>query len=147
MNVAVGEGSEDSITTETLSEHLPELVSEEVLEPWRDFIKRATHSVEDHCRKVGIKDWVSKQRLIKWCWAGRVTRCEDNRWLHCVLTWQPTGQGRLQRRLKTRWTDELQSFVNYKLGSNDLPWYLLASSCDEWVALEEEFAEYAHSSR
>eukprot|EP00973_Karenia_brevis_P074761 10389592-Karenia_brevis.AAC.1 len=40
-------------------EHLMELPDHEILEPWPDFIKRATHIADTLLEKFEIEDWLS----------------------------------------------------------------------------------------
>ena len=48
-----------SNTSSTNLEHLIELTDQELLEPWPDFIKRATRTAEAHLERLNIEDWTT----------------------------------------------------------------------------------------
>ena len=49
------------------------------LEPWSDWIQRATHEAEERINKVGIEDWIVQLRRRKWRWAQRVANWDNTR--------------------------------------------------------------------
>ena len=40
--------------------------SEELLEPWHEWIQRSTHEAEQRVQKLKMRDWVHLQRQRKW---------------------------------------------------------------------------------
>ena len=85
------------------------------LDPWHEWIQRATDKIESYSERWGIDDWVHKVRKRIFEWAGHVARREDDRWSTAMLYWHPDrglrfqeeGQGRKQARPATRWEDSL----------------------------------------
>ena len=83
-------------------EDLEQLVSENArdsreLEPWVDWIKRATHDVEEKCKKLDIPSWVGKARSLKWSLAQRIIVQESSRWSRQILAWGPFPRLEVQR--------------------------------------------------
>ena len=83
-----------------------ELIEDECLEPWVDWMRRVTHEALDAMEKLGLADWVEVHRRRLWRWAGHVARREDGRWTTKLLTWIPVGT-RAQAHPMTRWNDVL----------------------------------------
>eukprot|EP00973_Karenia_brevis_P011725 1586795-Karenia_brevis.AAC.1 len=52
----------------------------ETLEPWVEWIKRATHQAEERARKLNVEDWVMVHRRMKWRWAARIAQQSSDRW-------------------------------------------------------------------
>eukprot|EP00973_Karenia_brevis_P023276 3205690-Karenia_brevis.AAC.1 len=105
--VDVGECSEDS-TEETDSNCDTSTSGQDVeheLENYVDWIRRATHIAENAMSKAKVEDWVSKQRRLKWSWAGHIARRQDHRWSSEVLTWTVTGGYRMPGHPVRRWQD------------------------------------------
>ena len=65
------EPPEDESWEET-HDDTPEEDSRDDLEPWLDWIKRVTHSVESSLQKLRIKTWVEQARKRKWKWAAEM---------------------------------------------------------------------------
>ena len=86
---------------------------EEVLEPWVDWLARATRYAEAELKKANVADWTSQQKQRAFRWAGHVARREDSRWSSTVLQWKPelslASYRRKGRPLK-RWEDALQQW-------------------------------------
>ena len=61
----------------------------EELEPWVEWIKRATHDVEEKCKNLDITSWVDKARGLKRSLAQRIISQEASRWSRQVLAWDP----------------------------------------------------------
>jgi len=136
--------NEDTDSTNTIltaSSH-----THEELEPWHDWIKRATDKIEGYSKRWGIDDWVHKARKRIFEWAGHVARREDGRWSTAMLDWHPNRgprsqeerQGRKQARPTTRWEDSL---VHYASTVNDgtIPWRFLAADRTEWESHVKHF--------
>ena len=93
---------------ETIEEHND--VDDE-MEPWCEWLRRATHEAEEKLQSIGVEDWVVQQRRRKWRWTHRIATQEENRWSRLVLYWQPySGVGRTQGHPCTRLTDQLEDF-------------------------------------
>ena len=115
------QGSDDTDTESENSEPLPEVDCEESiseamhLEPWEEWIKRATSMAEEQLAKVGLEDWSNQQRRNYWRWAGHVTRRSDGRWSVSILRWTPAEGARRVGRPTKRWIDELHDFINCRV--------------------------------
>eukprot|EP00973_Karenia_brevis_P009221 1250179-Karenia_brevis.AAC.1 len=70
-------------------EHLLAISEEEFMEPWVDFIKRATHLAEAALDKCGISEWTMVYAKRKWRWAHRVQNQDTNQWPRLALHWDP----------------------------------------------------------
>ena len=104
-----------------------------VLEPWVDYVRRATHLAEGIMNKFGSECWAPLQRRRKWRFAGRVARNPDKRWTKRLLYWKPTlGGGRSVGRPVTRWTDDLEQYAGGK-------WMDHAMDPRLWRLLEDGF--------
>jgi len=112
-------------------------LEEETLEPFIDWLKRATHISEEHAHKHGLQDWVDAQRSRKWRLAGHIARRTDGRWSTKLLSWSPSGH-RSQGHPMTRWRDELVSFTSSVYGRG-ADWREIAQDRATWIALEEGF--------
>jgi len=82
-------------------EELEAETEEETLEPFIDWLKRATHISEELAHKHGLQDWVDAQRSRKWRLAGHIARRTDGRWSTKLLTWSPTGHRSQGHPMKT----------------------------------------------
>ena len=95
------------------------------LEPWVDFIKRATHIAEATISKQNISQWTTAYLRRKWRWAQRLTTVPDNRWCRLITKWKPTTTEhrpvyRRQGRPRKRWRDDIDDYFD-KIGTNN--WY------------------------
>ena len=114
-------------------------LEDDSLEPWVDWIKRATHFAEDMLAESGGESWVLAQRRRKWRWAGRVARLDDNRWTKQTLLWEPPAGERRVGRPNRRWADAFASFFDSFDGVSGSDWYVYAVNAEEWKALEDCF--------
>ena len=93
---------------------------ESELEPWVEFIKRTTRSIELKLKRLGTDDWVSQARRRKWQLAQRILTDSSWKWSSVALKWNPETmfdgmRSQAQRRAarpKTRWTDEFVKVAN-----------------------------------
>ena len=105
------------------------------LEPWIDYVQRATHTAEDLFAKCGSIEWTEAHRRRKWNLAGRLARAADSRWGKKMLSWLPLhGKGRHVGRPKTRWSYDLEKFA----GGN---WAQEALDAVFWHSLADGFAK------
>ena len=85
------------------------------LEPWVDWIKCATHDVEEKCKNLDITSWVDKARALKWSLAQRIISQEASRWSRQIFAWDPElhfpglvcKAKRRQAQPKVRWIDDI----------------------------------------
>ena len=126
----------------------PGRVKDEEYVPW---IQRATRIAEERARRAGMQCWLRQQLKLKWRWAGKVSRMEDERWAKRTTTWRDSvwqaenskcGTRPLRDRPgnRLRWEDELRRFAK-DLG--DDPWQTLALDVEGWMALSEQFSDWA----
>ena len=126
------EDSEDDVgstTTDNIDPALKDLLEEDPLEPWQDFIQRATRTAEEAKDKFGLADWVELYWRRKWRWSKRVASQSKNRWSYIITTWDPAADnqrrtGRKQARPKKRWDDDIQEFLDtthHHKHNNDTP--------------------------
>ena len=153
-----------SNTSSTNLEHLIELTDQELLEPWPDFIKRATRTAEAHLERLNIEDWTTVYLRKKWRWAARVAQQPDDRWSRLVVQWDPEvthprRAKRPQARPRTRWDDDINVYLchcynydnnkscddNNDYGTNNTTtphWLQLGVNPVTWKSHEQSFIEY-----
>ena len=130
--------------TESASEDTD--TSEDSLEPWSDFLKRATRAAEDRLAATNQEEWITLWRRRQWRWAGKLTRPSIDKWLRHASNWYPPAHGRsgvyrVQARPLKRWSNDFQDFmVQYGL---DGSWEQLAKSEEEWAKYESCFVKWA----
>jgi hypothetical protein len=108
---------------------------EKELEPWVDYVQRATHKAEQIMSAYGSTNWEERHRQLKFRFAGKAARATDGRWTHHLLQYAPLhGEGRYQGRPYKRWSDDL---VSYAGGD----WMLEAEDEELWDALEDGFVQ------
>lgn len=90
-NKSLGEGSVDT---------------EPGLEPWVDWIWRATHKAEQLVNEVCLDDWVVIHRKRKWQFARKTATKADDRWSKRLLSRKPSGSRNPGRPVK-RWSDDI----------------------------------------
>jgi hypothetical protein len=133
---------ESSSSSEDEGEDEPEhsdLEDKDTLEPWVEWVQRATHISEEQLRKARLEDWVTTARRRKFRWAGHVARQADNRWAHKALIWEPAEGRRSVGRPKKRWEEALKEF--FRKLQCDIPWPILAQCRETWKSYEDAFAE------
>ena len=147
--------SSDDINSNTSQspplDHLITLPDEEALEPWPDFIKRATRQAEAMTTKMIMEECAVTFWRRKWRWARRVATQARQRWSRLASTWDPEiadrrPTGRKQGRQRKRWDDDITMFLNTH--TDDLPpdcppdWLQVAQRGTLWQHLEESFVKY-----
>ena len=112
------------------------------LEPWADFIRRATRATEEHLQTARMEPWVHQQRRRKWRWAFRVANMDTDRWASQAMYWDPAltsiSARRATGRPKRRWDDDVREYI-YTQGIYT-SWQSYALSHDAWNELEDGFA-------
>ena len=96
-----------------------EVGADEVLEPWVEWVQRATHTILEIMRKLNMEDWVAMQTKNLWCWAAKTTTKEDARWTKRILKWTPTEGLRNVGHPRARWRDGLDQFTKTLPGFTD----------------------------
>ena len=115
-------------------------------EPWVEWIKRTTHTVEGHMQKLHIECWTRQVRRRQWKWAQRVAEFSDNRWAKIAANWNPqlhfdgrqSKAMRRQSRPKQRWEHHFNAFLKNKYGY-ECVWSDLAKDAKRWAELEDLF--------
>jgi hypothetical protein len=59
-------------------------------------------------QRTKVTDIAHRISMLKWQWAGHISRRTDNRWGKRVLEWRPCLGKRSVGRLQVRWSDDLR---------------------------------------
>ena len=127
------------------------------LEPWTEWIQRATHEAENRMKRLNLEDWVSLQRRRKWKWAQRVATCTGDSWILDAVTWDPyprvsTAESRRVGRPAKRWSDDLRQYIYRAVYTDEnhpsicpkldnVEWLCHARDEVIWVHLEEGYLQ------
>ena len=119
------------------------------MEPWVDWVKRATRKAEAAMEKLQITDWVTKVRLRRWHWIRKLANTDEHEWTRQVFQWTPerdpiyTAKRRVGRP-KSRWTDDVRHYIGITMGWDDISTsdILRLASTDLWDDLAPDFAAY-----
>ena len=130
---------------------------EKELEPWTEWIQRATHEAEQRMRQLNFEDWTVLQRRRKWKWAQKVATSEGDSWTLDALTWDPhprlhEARSRRVGRPDKRWADDQRTYVYQSVyGAENLPsitprldnveWLHHARDKIKWSALEDGYRQ------
>ena len=92
-----------------------QLTDDELLEPWPDFMRRATNIAEDAIHKLGVEEWPIIYWKRKRRWTKRISQQDSNRWSQLVTRWEPEVNNprkaaRKQARPCKRWDDDINDF-------------------------------------
>ena len=63
--------------------------SDDLLEPWVDYIKRATHAADQMITKLHIEEWTTTAWKRQWQWARRIATQQLGRWSSQLARWDP----------------------------------------------------------
>ena len=117
--------------------------SPEYLEPWCDWVRRATHMAEHALKQANIKDWAHQQRQRKWALAGHIGRRTDDRWSTTVLDWEPASK-RSRGHPRTRWSDDIVAFCSDHFDLETAgDWRLLVGDRLSWNSAGDYFTNHA----
>ena len=147
------EHSTDDVASKTSNgedlENLIILNEDELMEPWPEFIKRATRTAEKLITKFKIQEWTTVFLRKQWKWAQRIGNQSQNRWSKIAAQWQPDldpthPAARRQARPRTRWEDDITAFLHTKYNNdtnsnNTTPHWLEATTTTTWTTLEDEY--------
>ena len=130
--------------------HLLQCDDEEFLEPWPDFIKRATRIAEELASKFNIQDWTTQYLRRKWRWSRRIAQQSHDRWSWVVSHWEPQlndkrPRNRHSSRPRKRWDDDINEFLqttDHRRDDTTQCWQNLAVNSVLWTKLEDKFIEY-----
>ena len=112
------------------------------LEPWIEFLQRATHRADEYAKLYSVRDWVTTHYRYKLRLAGHMGRRTDDRWSRKVLYWIPADGSRARGHPCKRWTDELDGFFKEAHGLAPGEWLLTCKCRESWVALSDAFVDY-----
>ena len=116
------------------------------LEPWVEWIQRATHKAEETMAKLNINDWPTTVRQRKWQWVRKVSTTGEQEWTRQVIQWAPQldpiyGARRRAGRPKSRWIDDIRRFICNKNGCDDMDIseVMNIASTDYWDIIGPEY--------
>jgi hypothetical protein len=124
------DGSSSSSTSSECSN--AEEDEDTILEPWVDWIKRATRVAEVQAELAGIPDWATERIRRKYRMAGHFSRRDDGRWATKVLYWIPVGGTRRRGHPEQRWTDEFDKFFCKMFEGRPGEWREVAEDRAAW---------------
>ena len=127
----------------TISPSLPSFL----LEPWMDWIQRATHIAEDYASRYGVTDWASAHFSRKFRLAGRIGRRMDSRWSKKVLYWVPEGATRQRGHPHKRWSDALDDFFKAAHQMEPGEWLNLCVDRNAWASLSSVFVKFCFTTQ
>lgn len=98
-------------------------------------IKKIQKLKSEHIRqKTKLTDCLRHALLLKWRWAGHISRYTDRRWTIEATRWKgPEGKRNIGRPMK-RWTDE----ITHIAGKD---WIKLGKDRESWKRMEETFTQ------
>ena len=109
------------------------------LEPWTDWIKRATLHAETTISRLGITGWTTTVRQRKWEWVQTVATSTTKEWARSVLQWEPGCDVHVQAhrragRPKARWWDDLLRYTQQCVpdGPRTVAYLLHLATTDTW---------------
>ena len=117
------------------------------LEPWPDFIRRATRETEAKLQALHLEDWVTLQRKAVMKVAIRVLEQNTDRWSQKSAFWEPMLTDpivsyRSPGRPRKRWNENLDMFAQTTFGLQDWQ-HLLAIDIDiDKEELQQKFAKF-----
>ena len=152
------ESAASDVTSEEADENIDISIETEVeLEPWSEWIQRATHEAENRMKRLNFEDWISLQRRRKWKWAQKVATSTGDSWILDAVTWDPyprlsTAASRRVGRPTKRWTDDLREYVYravYDDGNHpsmnprfdNVEWLCHARDATTWAQLEQGYLQ------
>jgi hypothetical protein len=76
-------------------------------------------------QRTKVTDIAHRISMLKWQWAGHISRRTDNRWGKRVLEWRPRLGKRSVRRPQARWSDDLRRTTGWS-------WMRVAADRARW---------------
>ena len=128
------------------------LPDEDPLEPWPDFIRRATRTADACMAKLNIQEWTKTYLQRKWAWAARTAKHSNDRWTQLATAWDPQYEyhkhaQRAQARPRRRWDDDINTFLEHHYTHSTTAtatqaWTTLAKDRFQWQTLEKAFINF-----
>ena len=117
------------------------------IEPWIDWIKRATAQVEHHMAELNMDSWGITWRRNIWRYAARLAGMPKDRWAVKATTWNAEdcrrARGRRPHGPNKRWNHEiLQFLLNAGYDVDGTNWLHVATNHKWWKDMEKEFCCY-----
>ena len=116
------------------------------VEPWHEWVQRATAQAEARLLKLGLKDWVTTHYQHKWRWACKIASMDTDRWAWRAAAYTPEFELRSQRDVghpHRRWSDQITSFLIS--GGIFNAWWDAARDSAFWQSLEDAFVNSCHA--
>ena len=95
---------------------------------WRD--RKTTQWIRE---KTKVRDIMETTSKLKWNWAAHVARRTDNRWTTRITFWTPRGHTRNRGIPRTRWRDDLDSFLRH--------WHRAAQKLVQWRSMGKAYVQ------
>ena len=127
------------------------LTEQDLLEPWPDFVKRATRLAETMSAEVKAEDWVTIFWKSKWRWAQRIAAQPCDRWSRLAATWDPEIHDKRPTARRSggqhkRWDDDINAFLrDHQHAFPNIQhegWLRLAHRQDLWGDMEDNFVKH-----
>jgi hypothetical protein len=83
-------------------------------------------------QRTKVTDIAHRISMLKWQWAGHISRRTDNRWGKRVLEWRPRLGKRSVGRPQARWSDDLR-------GTAGGSWMRVAEDRARWRVIGEAY--------
>ena len=80
--------------------------AEDELEPWVDYITRATHKADNLLTASGITLWILRQKQTYWRQARMFAKHHEDRWTNLVHNWNPAVSTKRKGVPETRKTGQ-----------------------------------------
>ena len=123
-----------------------------MLEPWPEFIKRATRIAEDHLTNANLQEWTTLFLRKQWRWAQRIANQSQDRWSRLVTQWQPEldtkrHAQRQQARPRKRWDDDINNYLQARhsnTNNREPPpeHWLESASKTTWATMEDDYVQH-----
>ena len=88
---------------------------EDIMEPWGDWLKRATRQAEEQLRRINIETWTQSARKQKWRFINSVANMNHDRWTKKAAFWEPTTTTEKAKRAeghpRKRWIDDINKYL------------------------------------
>ena len=140
-------------TTTTNHDDVPQV------EPWQEYIKRATSIAERTLSNQHVETWDVTYLRRKWRWASRLAAQHHDRWSRLPYTWQPhldlqRPAHRRHGRPNKRWDADIHDFsqttrlkTTNDSANTSTTILRLAADTKTWEAQEEHFINFMQQLR
>jgi len=120
------------------------------LEPWDEFMRRATHAATERATRSHVDDWTTLYHKRTRRWAGRKASQSRQRWTRLAAAWNPDTHDprkacRRHGGQRKRWSDDITQFLHdTTAGDTTINWVELATDIIFWQSLENDFVAYSN---